>query len=120
MMDVLNSDSEQYDAVWASNSIWLYMLDKEVKLTDSKFTSINPVVLAIKKSQAEKLGMVNSNVYTKDIVKAISDGSLKFAMSNPSSTNSGASAYLGLLSALAGNPEVLTDSILDLLEMRIS
>ena len=113
MMDVLNSNSEEYDAVWASNSIWLYMLDKEVKLTDSKFTSINPVVLAIKKSKAEKLGMVNSNVYTKDIVKAISDGSLKFAMSNPSSTNSGASAYLGLLSALAGNPEVLTDSILE-------
>ena len=31
-------------------------------------------------------------------------------MSNPTSTNSGASAYLGLLSTLAGNPEVLKES----------
>ena len=113
MMDELNSNSENYDAVWASNSIWLYMLDSDVKISDSEFTSINPVVLAIKKSKAEKLGMVNSTVYTKDILKAISDGSLKFTMSNPSSTNSGASAYLGLLSALAGNPEVLTKSIIE-------
>lgn len=113
MMDELNSNSSNYDAVWASNSIWLYMLDSDVKISDSEFTSINPVVLAIKKSKAENLGMVNSTVYTKDILKAISDGSLKFTMSNPSSTNSGASAYLGLLSALAGNPEVLTKSILE-------
>ena len=34
-------------------------------------------------------------------------------MSNPTSTNSGASAYLGLLSTLAGNPEVLTEKTLE-------
>ena len=34
-------------------------------------------------------------------------------MSNPTTTNSGASAYLGLLSTLAGNPEVLTNEILE-------
>ena len=118
MMDVLNSNSANYDAVWSSNSIWLYMLDSKVKISDSGFTSINPIVLAIKKSKAEKLGLVNSTVYTKDIVKAISDGSLKFVMSNPSSTNSGASAYLGLLSALAGNPEVLTKSIIEQDELK--
>ena len=94
------------------------MLDSKVKLSNSGFTSINPIVLAIKKSKAEKLGLVNSTVYTKDIVKAISDGSLKFVMSNPSSTNSGASAYLGLLSALAGNPEVLTKSIIEQDELK--
>ena len=51
MMDVLNSNSANYDAVWSSNSIWLYMLDSKVKISDSGFTSINPIVLAIKKSQ---------------------------------------------------------------------
>ena len=34
-------------------------------------------------------------------------------MSNPTTTNSGASAYLGLVSTLAGNPEVLTTDILN-------
>ena len=107
IMQKLNN-GEEYDAVWLSNSIWMYMLDSSIKTTDSKCTSINPVVFGITKSKAEQLGFIGKTVYTKDIVQAISSGNLKFSMSNPTSTNSGASAYLGLLSTLAGNPEVLT------------
>ena len=103
----LNS-GEKYDAVWLSNSIWGYMLDSSVTLSNSKCTSINPVVFGIKKSKAQELGFVGKTIYTKDIVNAIANGKLKFSMSNPTSTNSGASAYLGMLSTLAGNPEVLT------------
>ena len=112
IMQKLNA-GEKYDAVWISNSIWLYMVDSDkVKVSDSKYTSINPVIFGIKKSKAEELGFTNKDVYTKDIVNAIAAGKLKFSMSNPTSTNSGASAYLGLLSTLAGNPEVLTEDIL--------
>ena len=107
IMQKLNS-GEQYDAVWLSNSIWMYMLDSKVSTSNSKCTSINPVIFGVTKSKAEKLGFIGKTVYTKDIVKAISDGKLKFSMSNPTSTNSGASAYLGMLYTLAGNPEVLT------------
>jgi len=106
IMQKLNS-GEKYDAAWVSNSIWLYMLDSSVKTSDSKYTSINPVIFAITKSKAEELGFVGKTVYTQDIVNAISEGKLKFSMANPTSTNSGATAYLGLLSTLAGNPEVL-------------
>ena len=112
IMQKLNS-GEEYDAVWLSNSIWSYMLDSSVKLSNSKCTSINPVVFGIKKSKAEELGLTNKTVYTKDIVQAIADGKLKFSMSNPTVTNSGASAYLGMLSTLAGNPEVLTKDMLE-------
>lgn len=106
IMDKLNS-GEKYDAVWISNSIWLYMLDSNVKVSNSKYTSINPIVFGIKKSKAKELGFIDKTVKTKDIVNAISNGKLKFSMSNPTSTNSGASAYLGFLYTLAGNPEVL-------------
>ena len=109
MMETLNS-GEKYDAVWASNAIWLYMLDSSVKTSDSSSTSINPVVFAIKKSKAEELGFTNRKIVTQDIVNAIKEGKIDFSMSNPTSTNSGASAYLGLLSTLAGNPEVLKES----------
>lgn len=105
----LNEDSSNYDAVWISNSIWNYMVDSKVTISDSKCTSINPVIFGIKKKKAEELGFVNKTIYTKDIVDAISSGKLKFSMPNPTSTNSGASAYLGLLATLAGNPEVLTE-----------
>ena len=108
IMEKLNS-GEQFDAVWASNSIWLYMLES-VRTSNSKCTSINPVVFAIKKSKAEKLGFIDKDVYTKDIVDAIKSGELKFSMPNPTQTNTGATAYLGLLSTLAGNPEVLTEN----------
>ena len=107
IMDKLNN-GEKYDAVWTSNSIWLYMLNSSVvKISESKSTSINPVVFAINESKAKELGFVGKDIYTKDIVSAIQDGRLTFSMSNPTRTNTGATAYLGLLSVLAGNPEVL-------------
>ena len=108
IMQKLN-EGESYDGVWISNSIWLYMLDSNVKVANSKYTSINPVIFGIKKSKAQELGLIKDTVYTQDIVNAISSGKLKFSMSNPTTTNSGASAYLGLLSTLAGNPEVLKE-----------
>lgn len=114
-LDIISklNNGEDYDAVWLSNSIWSYMLDSSVKVSNSKCTSINPVIFGIKKSKAEELEFINKTVYTKDIVEAIAEGKLKFSMSNPTSTNSGASAYLGMLSTLAGNPEVLTEEMLD-------
>ena len=109
----LNS-GERYDAVWLSNSIWMYNLDTtKVKVTDTKSTSINPIVFAIKKSKAEELGFINKDLYTQDIVNAVRNGKLKFSMSNPIMTNSGASAYLGILTTLAGNPEVLTQQMME-------
>ncbi len=117
IMQELNS-GKKYDAVWLSNSIWGYMLDSSVTMTNSKCTNISPVIFGIKKSKAEELGFINNTVYTRDIVKAIQDGKLKFSMSNPTVTNSGASAYLGMLSTLAGNPEVLTKEHLEDAELK--
>lgn len=112
IMEKLNS-GEEYDVVWCSNSVWLYMLEDSVKISESKSTSINPVVFAIKESKARELGFIGRDIYTKDIVEAIKSGNLKFSMSNPTQTNSGATAYLGLLSTLAGNPEVLNTTHLE-------
>lgn len=106
IMEKLNT-GEKYDAVWTSNSIWLYMLDSSVKVSNSESTSINPVVFAVTKSKAEELGFIGKEIYTNDIIQAIKVGNLKFSMSNPTRTNSGATAYLGLLSSIAGSPEVL-------------
>lgn len=106
IMEKLNM-GEKYDAVWTSNSIWLYMLNKEVSILNSKSTSTNPVVFAIKESKAQELGFKDKEIYTSDIISSIKNGKLKFSMSNPTQTNSGATAYLGLLSSIVGSPEVL-------------
>ena len=64
IVDKLNSDSTSYDAVWISNSIWLYMLNNNYLTTDSKSIVIDPVVMGISKSKAEELEFIN-----KDIIK---------------------------------------------------
>ena len=87
IMEKLNS-GEQYDAVWASNSMWLYMLDSsKAKTSDSKIINMNPVVFAIKKSVAKDLGFVDSEVKLEDIINAIKDRKLKFAMTSATQTN---------------------------------
>ena len=116
IMQRLNS-GESYDGVWASNSIWLYMLNKSTSTSSS--TSVSPVIFGITKSKAEELGFVNKDqIFMQDIVNAITSGNLKFSMSNPASTNSGATAYLGMLQVLAGNPEVLKQEHLDNEELK--
>ncbi len=107
IVDKLNS-GEKYDAIWASNSIWLDLVDSTVKTSNLKSTNITPIVFGIKKSVAERLNLINRDVTMQDLLSLIKNGELKFSMANPIMTNSGASAYFNILSTLAGNPEVLT------------
>lgn len=106
IVDALNS-GEKYDAIWTSNSIWLDMLDSSVRTSNLKSTSITPIVFGVKKSKAEELNLIGKDVTMNDLLNLIKDGKLSFSMANPVMTNSGASAYLNILSTLAGNPEVL-------------
>lgn len=107
IMAELNRSPESYDAVWASNSIWLYMLENKSLVKNTKSTSICPVVYGIRASKARELGLDRPGVRAADILGAVEEKRLSFLMASATQTNSGASAYLGLLSVLAGDPEVL-------------
>ncbi len=113
IVDILNNDSTPYDAVWISNSLWLYMLDNSYLTTDSKSIVIDPVVMAIEKSKAKELGFTDKEIYNKDILNAIKEGKLKYVMSSVTKTNTGATSYLSFLNSMAGSPEVLTEEMLD-------
>ncbi len=113
LIDKLNM-GEKYDAIFISNSIWLSMLDSsKVRTSSLRSTSITPIIFGVKDSVAEKLGFKDKKVYTKDILEQIKNGNIKFSMANPLTTNSGVSAYLEILTNLAGNPEVLKSSHLN-------
>ena len=112
IIDILNSNSSKYDAVWISNSIWLYMLDNSYLTTDSKSIVIDPVVMWIKKSKAEELGFVGAEVSNSDLLRVIREGKLKYVMASVTKTNTGATSYLSFLNSLAGSPEVLTEEML--------
>lgn len=112
------NEGEKYDAIWASNSIWLDLIDSKVKTSNLKSTNITPIVFGVKKSVAERLNLIDRDVTMQDLLTLIKNGDLKFSMANPIMTNSGASAYFNILSTLAGNPEVLTINHLQNEELR--
>lgn len=97
-----------YDAVWPANSMWLRLGDTQGVLKHEASIMRSPVVFALKKPVAERLGWIGREIRVKDILEAAEAGKLRFAMTSATQSNSGASAYLGFLYSFAGNPEVLT------------
>ncbi len=108
----LNTNPNMYDAVWISNSVWLYMLKDEIT-SEAKSISVSPVVMGIKKSKAKELNLIRDDLTNSDLLELIKNKKIKYVMSSVTQTNDGASSYLGFLNALAGSPSVLTESMLD-------
>lgn len=106
IMRLLQADQPEYDAVWPASTIWLNLGDKHHKLKHSATISVSPIVFGIRQDLAKELGFIGrQDVSIKEIMAAIESGKLNFAMTSASQSNSGASAYLGFLTALAGKQE---------------
>lgn len=113
-LDMIKSlETDGYDAIWPASSMWIELANSNVKLKYEKTISISPVVFAIKESLAKDLGFVDKEVSTKDLIGAINANKLKFTMTNASRSNSGASAYLGFLTALSNNETLRSEDLDD-------
>ncbi len=113
IMRVLEQDEIAYDAVWPASSLWLNVGDTGHRVKHGESVSISPVVFGIRQSLAEELGFVGREVSVRDILDAITAGKLKFCMTSATQSNSGASAYIGFLYALLGNPDMITEEDLE-------
>ena len=118
IMQLLENGADGYDAVWPASSIWVSMGDTNHLVKDAQSTSTTPVVFGVAKSKAVELGWADDSgatksVSTAQIIDAVSSGKLAFAMTSATQSNSGASAYLAFLTALAGTDQPLTASQLD-------
>ena len=108
IMAELQKDRIPADAVWPAASIWITLGDRQFRVHNARSVMINPVVLGIRLSKAKELGFTDREVTVRDILRAIREKKLSFMMTSASQSNSGASAYIGFLYALAGNPDVLS------------
>ena len=113
IMDVLEAGGEDYDAVWPASSMWITMGDTHHIVRDAQSTSTTPVVFGIAKSKAIELGWADedgetTSPTTAEILAAVQEGKLTFAMTSATQSNSGASAYLAFLTALSGTDGPLT------------
>jgi len=98
------------DAAWFANA--KYVLSdplgrSRVKLQDKIMFS--PLVIGVSQSDAKKLGWTGETKVTwQAIAEAAKTGQLRYAMSNPASSNQGFMALMGVAAAFADKPEVLT------------
>jgi Ca-activated chloride channel family protein len=96
------------DAVWPANAIWIALFDRERRVRDLTPIARSPVILGLRRSKAEALGWVGRPVSTADIVEAAKAKQLTYLASSATQSNSGAGAYLAMLSAALGSPDAIT------------
>jgi Ca-activated chloride channel family protein len=100
----------KFDAVWPASGIWVAMFDTGRRVSALKSISQSPVVLGARKSKAEALGWTKGPVSMADILAAVESGKLRFLMTSATQSNSGASAYIAMLSAALGSKAVLSEA----------
>jgi Ca-activated chloride channel family protein len=108
----IQEGAQNYDAVWPASSIWLSLGDKQGIVSRTKNIMATPVVFALKKPVAERLGWIGRDVTVEEILAAAEAGQVRYMTSSATQSNSGAMAYLGYLYAFAGQPQVLTSEML--------
>lgn len=113
IMHELQSGAANFDAVWSASSLWISLGDTHHLVKHDQSISTSPVVFGIRKSSAERLGFVGKEVSVNDILEVIKSGRLNFCMTSATQSNSGASAYIGFLSALLGKSSAITSEDLD-------
>ncbi len=110
MMLRLESGAPGVDAVWPANSLWIDLGDRARRVRHQASIMRSPVVFGVKKPVAERLGWIGRAVNVRQIIHAAVAGKLRFLMTSATQSNSGASAYLGYLYALAGHPVPLSSA----------
>jgi Ca-activated chloride channel family protein len=101
----------QFDALWVSHGKYLAMNDAlKGRIAAQEKTMLSPVLLGLKASKAHALGWDTVEPTWKDIADAARAGRFTFGMTNPTSSNTGLTATIGLAAALAKNPDALTEA----------
>jgi Ca-activated chloride channel homolog len=100
---IVNGDRSQL--AWFSSGKYLNLLQgSRSRVVAQEPIMISPVVVGVKHTTAERLGWSgNPNVTWADIGARSKAGEFHFAMTNPTASNSGFVALVGVASALAQN-----------------
>jgi Ca-activated chloride channel homolog len=100
---------EQVDLAWFSHAKYLSLLQgASNRIAAQTKIMLSPVVLGVKQSKAEVWGWTgDSDVTWQDVVDKATAGELRFGMTNPTASNTGFSALVGVASALAGSADAL-------------
>lgn len=99
-------NGEPADLAWFSHAKYLQILQGPEKKLPQEKIMLSPVVLGVKESKARAWGWVDNPALTwRDIAAKAAAGDLRFGMTDPTASNTGFSALMGVVSALSTDPE---------------
>lgn len=92
-----------YDAVWFSSNRYPAAIPEAAKRLGNQVKIMSsPVVLGLSSSAAQRLGFAGRPVGWAEIAEKAGQKAFSYGMTDPSASNSGFSALVGVASALAG------------------
>lgn len=98
----------KYDAIWFSSNRYLSLIpDASKRIAASTKIMASPVVLGVKPRVADELGWDKKMPSWSSIAKAAEDKKFSYGMTDPSASNSGFSALVGVATALSGGGAAL-------------
>ncbi len=106
------------DAAWFANAKYLLSDPQgQARVRLQEKIMLSPVVVGVSESQAKLLGWDKPEVAAKVswsvIAKAAKNGQLKYALSNPATSNQGFMALMGVVASAAQKSEALTVADVD-------
>ena len=102
---------EKHDAAWFAQDKYLALSGAGKSVRTRTRIMLSPVIVGVKHSVAQSLGWGEGKRVTwRDIQGAVARGSFRYAMTNPTTSNSGFSAVLSVSTALAGTGDALRPS----------
>ncbi len=104
-----------YDIAWFSHGKYLSLLDQtRNRIVTQDKIMLSPVVMGVKQSKARAWGWDKSTTLTwRDVADKAASGELRYAMTNPASSNSGFTALVGVAAALSGSQQTFDAGKLD-------
>lgn len=109
---------EQYDGAWFSHGKYLSLSDRS-KIKAQEQIMLSPVVMGIKTAKAKAWGWDKQAITWQDIADKAQSGELNFAMTNPSASNSGFTALMGVTAAFAGTSDAPTEQDIAVAEPKL-
>lgn len=109
-------NGEPYDLAWFSHGKYLTLLQgTQGRIHAQEKIMLSPVVLGVKASAADAWGWTHKpgGVTWRDVVARASAGDLRFAMTDPTASNSGFSTLIGLTAALADRGDAIVPADID-------
>lgn len=104
---------EKADLAWFSHGKYLSLLAGAQIIAQEKIM-LSPVVLGVRESQARNWGWIaHPDLTWRDIATKVASGELHYAMTDPTTSNTGLTALIGLATAFSGSGEALQVEAID-------